>query len=330
MAILIPLSAVVLVVLLANLLDLGGNPAAKRHFAWGTAVFNGLLLALAFALLLLPEETFAELAAVGPDAADVAAAGWVLAGTAVWGLLCSLRSFRLFLARISQLDPDSAVHLTALLLAGYLVGNTALTLSQEALLDLSVAELTVGIVDVVLQQLGFVAVAFAGVGLATRRDLPAAMARLGLERPSSPQLLLALLIIPSLVVMQALAGGIWALLAPEQAQELGSINEALLAGFDTPAEWFVLAIAAGLGEEVLFRGAVQPVFGLVSTSLLFAVVHVQYGLTPITAVVFLLGLVLGLVRRYTNTTVAVLVHFGYNLVLGLLSLLALYLEQFVS
>jgi uncharacterized protein len=35
-----------------------------------------------------------------------------------------------------------------------------------------------------------------------------------------------------------------------------------------------LAIASGAGEEVFFRGAMQPVFGLVPTSLLFGLVHV--------------------------------------------------------
>lgn len=330
MAILIPLSAVLLLALAANLVDLRGDPRAKRRFALLAAVLNGPLLALALALLLLPPETFGDLAGLGLSTANIAAAGWVLAATAAWGLLVCLPAFRVFLARYSRLDPASAVHLTALLLAGLLVGNTALTLTQDLLADLDAAEFSVGIVDVVVQQLGFVAVAFVGAGLATRRDWTESLGRLGLVRPSWPQLRLGLLVIPLLVIMQGLAGGIWALLSPEQAQELGSINELLLAGFDTPAEWFVLAVASGLGEEVLFRGAVQPIFGLIPTSLLFAFVHVQYGLTPITLVVFALGLILGLVRKRTNTTVAVLVHFGYNFTLGLLSLLALYLERLIS
>ena len=41
-----------------------------------------------------------------------------------------------------------------------------------------------------------------------------------------------------------------------------------------------LGLAAGIGEETLFRGALQPRFGLLITSLLFALLHSQYGITP--------------------------------------------------
>ena len=92
----------------------------------------------------------------------------------------------------------------------------------------------------------------------------------------------------------------------------------------------ILALGAGFGEEILFRGALQPAFGLIISSLLFAVTHIQYGLTPITLIVFVIGIILGLVRRYSNTSVAIFIHVGYNFVLGLLSLLAVYLEQFIE
>ena len=81
---------------------------------------------------------------------------------------------------------------------------------------------------------------------------------------------------------------------------------------------------------MLFRGALQPIFGIVPTSLIFAVSHVQYGLSPATLTVFLLSVVLGIIRKRSNTTVAILVHAGYNFVLGLLSLLAVYLEPLVG
>jgi membrane protease YdiL (CAAX protease family) len=110
---------------------------------------------------------------------------------------------------------------------------------------------------------------------------------------------------------------------------LEDVNSVLLQDFDTVGEWLVLALIAGISEEILFRGALQPIFGLWFTSILFAVVHVQYGLTPVTVFVVILAVLLGLIRRRTNTTVAIFVHAGYNFVLGLLALLAVYLEQFV-
>jgi hypothetical protein len=44
----------------------------------------------------------------------------------------------------------------------------------------------------------------------------------------------------------------------------------------------------------------------------------------------LLAVILGLIRRRHNTTIAIFVHAGYNFTLGLLALLATVAEQFVS
>ena len=132
------------------------------------------------------------------------------------------------------------------------------------------------------------------------------------------------------VFLQGCISATWTLLDPTQAAQLSSVNEALLGDFDTVWEWFLLAAAAGLGEELLFRGALQPIFGLIPTSIIFAVSHVQYGLTPATLAIFLLSLILGIIRQRSNTTVAILVHAGYNFILGLLSLLAVYLQSVLS
>jgi membrane protease YdiL (CAAX protease family) len=71
----------------------------------------------------------------------------------------------------------------------------------------------------------------------------------------------------------------------------------------------------------------QPRFGLIITSLLFALVHGQYGLSLATLVVFGLGLVLGLVRNRTNTTTSMLTHALYNSGTALLAYLGI---QFLS
>ena len=66
----------------------------------------------------------------------------------------------------------------------------------------------------------------------------------------------------------------------------------------------MLGLRAGIGEEVLVRGALQPRTGLFWASLLFAAGHVQYtwfGMLTILA----LGVTLGLVRRSSNTTTAI-------------------------
>jgi membrane protease YdiL (CAAX protease family) len=47
----------------------------------------------------------------------------------------------------------------------------------------------------------------------------------------------------------------------------------------TPIEIVVISLLAGIGEEVLFRGAMQPEWGLIATSLVFGLFHVGGRLT---------------------------------------------------
>lgn len=47
----------------------------------------------------------------------------------------------------------------------------------------------------------------------------------------------------------------------------------------TPLEIAVISMLAGIGEEVLFRGAMQPEWGLIVTSLVFGLFHVGGRLT---------------------------------------------------
>ena len=91
--------------------------------------------------------------------------------------------------------------------------------------------------------------------------------------------------------------------------------------FTTPFGIITLGASAALGEETLFRGAVQPRFGFILTALLFALVHSNYGISMSTLIVFLLGLVLGVVRMRVNTTTTMIIHMVYNMSLGLLAYL---------
>jgi membrane protease YdiL (CAAX protease family) len=89
---------------------------------------------------------------------------------------------------------------------------------------------------------------------------------------------------------------------------VGDITTNLFNDLVSPLAALAVSLSAGVGEELLFRGALQPRFGLVLTSLLFAVGHAHYGLSPATVEVFVIGLVLGLVRRRINTTTCIVIH----------------------
>ncbi|HZD11692.1 MAG TPA: type II CAAX endopeptidase family protein, partial [Candidatus Binatia bacterium] len=183
------------------------------------------------------------------------------------------------------------------------------------------------IFDVLASELLYATIGVAGVGLFVRRRGWKLLDRLGLQMPTWEQLRQSLRWVLLLLGLQWLAGAILFLTNPDQAEALNNLNTLLLKNIDTAGEWFLLSIAAAFGEEILFRGALQPVLGLWATALLFALAHTQYGFTLATVLVFAIGAVLGLIRRRYNTGVSIFVHFSYNFILGLLSLLAPLLEQ---
>jgi membrane protease YdiL (CAAX protease family) len=328
----IGLIAVIGLILLANYIEAGENTTYSRLFTWLLILVNLPVLLAGLALTVLPADFFLGFSAISGEFLDIdwQAAGWSLALMGLWGVVVSLPFVRRLLARLLPLDADSPVHALGLVSAGYLVGNTVFSLTQGGLEVLAETAVSATIVEILLMQTIFAAIALLGVGLYTRRSPGETRQRLGLERPTGQQLLIGVGWIMILVFLQGLAGAIWMLIDSSQAELLEGISSELFGNIDTIWEWVLLAGATGIGEELLFRGAVQPVFGIGVTSFLFATAHIQYGITPITFVVFVIGIILGLIRRRYNTTTSIFVHAGYNFVLGMLSLIALQLEQLVG
>src|SRR5690606_26208801 len=119
-----------------------------------------------------------------------------------------------------------------------------------------------------------------------------------------------------------IVSAVWfALVSPEQFQEQTAASEQIAAAFGTLPLAFFLAITVALGEEILFRGALQPVFGLWVTSIYFALLHTQYTLTPASLTIVVVALGFSWLRQRYSTTAAITAHFLYNLVLLALPLL---------
>lgn len=316
-------------IFLANVAEARRTDRLKRIFNWILLLVNLPIFLMGLALLLVPPQ---ELAAttLGVSFSEFRPAGLVLLLSAVWGLLMTLPEIRRLLTRVMPLDPTSPVHSVALVLAGYLVGNSVVSLTQGGLEGLAQTSSAASLLDVIASELLYAMIGIAGVGLFVRRHGWKLLDRLALQMPTRIQLRQSLRWILLLIGLQWLAAVILQLTNPEQAEALNELNTLLLENMDTPVEWFVLAISAAFGEEILFRGALQPVFGLWATSFLFAMAHIQYGFTLATVLVFAIGVALGLIRRRYNTGVAIFVHFSYNFVLGLLTLLAPYLEQLAT
>lgn len=331
MPIILALLAALGTIILANYLVLLNNDSFKRLFDWLLFAVNMPVLLFGLIILFSPPDFLAQLQ---PDMAlafpNQMAYGTMLVAIALWDMLACLRPFRRFLARWLPLDPTSPVHTLALLLSGVLAGTTLLTLSQGGLEGLAETAVSTPLIDFIFQQLLFVLLALLGTGLLVRRRLWSLVKRLGLERPSWTQIRFGLRWIAILVFIQWAVGMVWTLANPDQSELVEGISNVLLGNFDTVGEWLVVALGAGIGEELLFRGALQPVFGLWFTSIIFAIAHIQYGFTLATILIFVISAALGYIRRRTNTTVAIFVHAGYDFVLGMFYLLAIYLEKFVN
>jgi membrane protease YdiL (CAAX protease family) len=80
-------------------------------------------------------------------------------------------------------------------------------------------------------------------------------------------------------------------------------------------EIFILAVASSVGEEMLFRGALVPMMGLMASSALFAVMHMraQWRFLPWTIMSFIMGLAMGLLfQKLGNLGAPIVAHFVIN------------------
>ena len=148
-----------------------------------------------------------------------------------------------------------------------------------------------------------------GVGWGLRRDWRAVLQRLGLRPPTRRDWLAGLVLGCLLSVGMMLA--MLALRSLGLADASGAQPLIVLLQSSLPAALLV-AILAAAGEEILFRGALQPVFGLCISSLFFALIHLQYGLSPALLILFFVGVGFGLVRMRYSTSAAIICHATYN------------------
>jgi len=296
--------------------NLGARERWARYVIYGllVAINLGLLGIVVLALLLGFAQRFT------PDVLGLAGPAVNWGGVALACFLTSALAFlplipavRRWLARWLPIDPDSDVHTTALAFAVYQIG---LSLGQMALIgdleNLANAKLALTIQDVVLTGVPLTLFALVGVGFLTRRDARSTLERLGLRRPTWKQLIAAVVITALLLAFDVGVNLAWQEMDPAGYDLLERVTENLFGHLTTVGGGIALGLSAGISEELLFRGAVQPRLGLFVATVLFAIGHLQYGLTVVTLEIFIIGLVLGLLRNRTNTTVCIIVHASYN------------------
>jgi uncharacterized protein len=254
------------------------------------------------------------------------------------GLLGFLPAVRRRAALILPIDPDSFVHATAL---ATVLGLTAiafvplLVLGDPPLLLLTPmlgemkqkqAEMQADAEELRGTVYGFlwlVPCTIVGVGYPLRRTFRGALQRLGLVRPTNRQLILAVLLIPALLGaingIDTLIDRVWGYFNWPRTNEK-EFNELMRFALN-PAGPVIIGVTAGLGEELVVRGMLQPRLGIILSNVFFASLHaLQYNWDSL-AMVFFVGLTLGVVRKYTNTTTSAIVHGGYDFVLVLLDVI---------
>ncbi|MBI5668946.1 MAG: CPBP family intramembrane metalloprotease [Chloroflexi bacterium] len=302
------------------------SDARLRWLLYGIAAVNFVL-----SLFILQTALFSGMTTTLPDDMQLppvdlpaALANFALGGAVTWLSVRLIASpaarerLRRWIGERGTYDPDSSVHtagvVLSLTLLSITIGQLVLSGGLSGLAqNVELEGVSPG--ALVLQGVLMVAAAFLGVGLAIRRTLAQSLERLGLRLPTVADVTwgigMGVLLYMALLVMATL----WALVVPaEQIQQQNAAAEQIAQAFDTLPLALLLSATAAVSEEILFRGALQPVFGLGLTSVFFALVHMQYTLTPATIIIFVVALGLGWLRRRQSTTAAIIAHFVYNFI----------------
>jgi membrane protease YdiL (CAAX protease family) len=226
-----------------------------------------------------------------------------------------LRQFRELLARVTPLDPDSTIDMTGLCVVlgilGLFIGNSLAPMADNPP-DLEMIP-SVGIAELVIQAAAFVAISYIAVGFPYWRDLLEATRRLGIVLPDLRTIGFAVGAMVACFLVAGIAGLAAQQADPDLSQALDEVVDQITAQVQDPVGAVVLGASAGIGEEALFRGALQPRFGIVIPSLLFAMLHgPQYGFNVTLLGLFGVSIILGLLRKHVNTTAAMITHALFN------------------
>ena len=165
--------------------------------------------------------------------------------------------------------------------------------------------------------------ALGGVGFFMRRNLAETAERLGLRVPTLIDAVVGTIVGVVLFFAVDLGSQPWqnSVSSATFEQQTSAANALFLAFASTPILGVALSASSSIGEEILYRGALQPVFGITITTGFFVLMHSQYLFTPAMLLILLIGLGLALVRQRISTSAAIIAHFIYNLIpFALLSL----------
>ncbi len=217
--------------------------------------------------------------------------------------------------------PDSMMHMWAGILAVLFLAFQLMSLFLSDGLSGLAEDIAVDYDVLIANFIPLLVIPLLGVGLFIRRSPGQVLQRLGLTQLTWQGLIMSVVATFFLVIFVFVVSVLWQLTVSEESyQRQTEASEALAASIDEPGLAFTVAFTAGVGEEIAYRGALQPIYGFWFTTVFFVLSHTQYALTPATLIIFVVAAVFGLIRQYFNTTAAILTHFMYNFTLLMLSL----------
>lgn len=232
-------------------------------------------------------------------------------------ILPLIRSFRQFVARFTPFDADSPTDMSGLcVVLSITIGYFVLSLVNN---DPETVNNSVDNAYLIVQVAAYIALAYAAVGLGFRRTFQQATTRLGLYRPSSRTIVIAVGFVGLALVVSAIGSGLTAALQPDVSDKIQQSLQNMTSDVQNPIGAIILGLSAGIGEEIFFRGALQPRFGIGLTSVLFAVLHTQYGFSLTSVGILGIGILLGFERKKYGTPASMTTHAIFNI----LSVLAL-------
>jgi membrane protease YdiL (CAAX protease family) len=159
--------------------------------------------------------------------------------------------------------------------------------------------------------------ALLAAGVPLKRDLTAGLARLGLQPLARRDLALIAGLAVGLVIvlfpLDWLTSWVWELNGWTRTDS--TALERLFEAHSSASGAFSVGITAGLGEELVVRGLLQPRLGWFLPNLAFTAAHAyQYGVDGLISV-FVTGAVLAWARQRWNTTASALTHGIYDFIL---------------
>ena len=225
-------------------------------------------------------------------------------------------SFRKLLAKYTPYDPKSPIDLTGLAILLAVVAFLGVsTLTATSSNDDTDPSSTLSLVaSLIITMMTFVSLAYVCVGYRIWRTGPEATERLGVRMPDLRTIGIGIAFVIPVMFMNLIGGILTQIFQPGITDDLDKTLDSMTQGIQNPAGALLIGLTAGIGEELFFRGALQPRFGIVLTSFAFALMHQQYELSWVLLGMFGIGILLGIERKRYGTVAAIVTHASMNII----------------